>query len=241
VAEEKTKSKKSISKIIPEEMAEAGLHLGHSTSKTHPRMKPYIYGTRNAVHIIDLEKTAEKLKEALKFIGELISEKKNLLLVGTKVQIKDLVKKTAEDCSLPYVTERWLGGTFTNFEIIKKRTERFKELEQLKASGALEKYTKKERAKFDKELQLFQKKFGGIKELNQLPEAILILDMKKDIAAIREAKIKGVKVIGLAHTNVDPTLADYPIPGNDDAIPSLAYILDKIKEVILKAKAKTEK
>ncbi len=219
-----------------EEMAQSGLHFGHRTSRTHPKMAPYLYGVRNTVHIIDLEKTKEKFIEALKFIQELISEDRVLLLVGTKIQVKDLVKKIAIDCGFPYINERWLGGTFTNFEVIKKRIEYFKDLERKKKEGELEKYTKKEKAKFDQELRNLEKKFGGIKNLERLPDAVLVLDMKKDNLAVKEAKMKGVKVIGISDTNSDPTLADYPIPANDDAISSVKYILEKIREVIKKVK-----
>ncbi len=223
-------------KLNPEEMAQASLHFGHKTSKIHPKMKPYLYGARNNVHIIDLEKTVEKLKEALKFIQQLVSENKVLLFVGTKIQVKDLVKATAAECGFPYVSERWLGGTFTNFETIKKRIEYFKNLERKKTEGEFEKYTKKERAKLDKELRDLGLKFGGIKELSRLPDAIFVLDMKKDAISVKEAKIKGIKIVGIADTNVDPTLADFPIPANDDAINSVKYILDKVKEAILKTK-----
>jgi len=216
-----------------EKMYEAGLHFGHRTSKTHPKMRSYLYGLRNNIHIIDLEKTKEKLIRALKYIQDLASENKVLLLVGTKIQVRDLVKKTAQECGLPYVTERWLGGTFTNFGTILKRIEYYKDLEKKKAEGELEKYTKKERAKFDEELKELEKKFGGIKNLNHLPEAVLICDMKKDKLAAKEARMQGVKIIGICDTNVDPTLADYPIPANDDARSSVEYILNKVKAVIL--------
>ncbi len=222
--------------ISLEEMAEAGLHFGHRTSRVHPKMKPYIYGMRNTIHIIDLNKTVEKFKEALKFIQKLISENKILLLIGTKVQIKDLVKNIAVDCNLPYVNERWLGGTLTNFGIIKQRIEYFKELERKKEARELEKYTKKERADIDKELKKLENKFGGIKKLEKVPDAVFIIDIRKDILVIREARKKGIKIIGIADTNVDPCLVDYPIPANDDAISSVKYILEKVKEVILKAR-----
>jgi len=235
-----TKIKEKDFKINSEEMAKAGLHLGHRTSKINPKMKPYLFGARNAVHIIDLEKTAEKLKEALKFIQGIVSEGKTLLLIGTKIQVKDLVEALAKECGLPYVNERWLGGTFTNFETIKKRIEYFKDLENKKTSGELEKYTKKERAKIDKELKELQLKFGGIKNLKELPDAIFVLDMKKDNLAVKEAREKGIKVIGICDTNVDPTLADYPIPANDDARSAVEYILGKLKEVILKTNPKSK-
>lgn len=221
-----------------EDMVRAGVHFGHRISKVHPKMKSYLAGIKNTVHIIDLEKTKEKLEQALKFIQDLIAQGKVLLLIGTKIQVRNLVKEVAESCDLPYVNERWLGGTFTNFGIILKRIEYFKELERKKAEGELEKYTKKERAKIDKEIATLKIKFEGLKKLTQLPDAIFVLDMKKDHTAIREAKMKGIKVVGLVDTNIDPTLADYPIPANDDAISSVKYILEKVKEVILKAKAK---
>jgi len=241
MVEVKEKIKKSDFKIDPEEMTRAGVHFGHRTSRIHPKMKPYLYGVRNAVHIIDLEKTTEKLKEALRFIQELILSRKTLLLVGTKIQVKDLVKETAQDCNLPYVAERWLGGTFTNFEVIKKRIEYFKDLEKKRAEGELEKYPKIEKAKIDQEIRNLKIKFDGIKNLEKLPDAIFVLDIKKDAAAVKEAKMKGIKVIGIADTNVDPTLADFPIPANDDAISSVKYILEKVKETIKKSKVKDVK
>jgi small subunit ribosomal protein S2 len=197
-------------------------------------------GARNNIHIIDLEKTAEKLKEALRFIQEMTSQGKILLLIGTKIQIKDLVESVARECDLPFVSERWLGGTFTNFEVMKKRVEYFKDLEKKKREGGLEKYTKKERAKIDQELKKLETKFGGIKNLEKITDAIFVIDMKKDELAVKEARQKGVTVIGIAHTNVDPNLADYPIPANDDARSSVQYILNKVKEVILSSKPKKE-
>ena len=223
-------------KLKPEEMAEAGLHFGHRTSRIHPKMKPYISGSRNTVHIIDLEKTVEKLNQALKFIKEIVSDNKVLLLVGTKIQIKDMAKSFAKECDLPYIIERWLGGTFTNYKTLKQRIEYFKELEEKKKKGELEKYTKKERAKMDKELSDLETKFGGIKNMQGLPDAIFVLDMKKDALAVKEARMKKIKVISITDTNVDPTLVDYPIPANDDAISSVRYILDKVKDVIIKNK-----
>ena len=234
------KSEKNEFNIDVEEMAKAGIHFGRRTSKANPKMKTYLYGVRNTIHIIDLEKTKEKLVQTLEFIKNLISENKILLVVGTKIQVKELVKNFATECSLPYINERWLGGTFTNFGIIKKRIDYFKDLEKKKAEGELEKYTKKERAKIEKILKDLEKKFGGIKNLEKLPDAIFVLDMKKDDLAVKEARMKGIKVIGIANTNVDPSLADLPIPANDNAISSVKYILDKAKEVIISQKSKTE-
>ena len=238
VAEKIKKVKGDNFKLDTEKMAQAGLHFGHKTSKAHPKMEPYLYGIRNTIHIIDLEKTKEKFEEALKFIQELISQDKNLLLVGTKVQTKGLVKEAATECGLPYVSERWLGGTFTNFGTILKRIEYFKDLSRKKESGELEKYTKKEQAKFNQELKRLEIKLGGIKDLTKLPDAIFVSDMKKEEIAVKEAGMKRIKVIGIVDTNCDPNFADYPIPANDDAISSVRYILDRIKEVIIKTKSK---
>jgi len=229
-------SKKENLSLDLEEMAKFGLHFGHKASKIKPKMNPYLYGVRNTIHIIDLEKTKEEFEKALAFIEKLVSEKKDLLLIGTKVQIKDLVKEVATECGLPFVNERWLGGAFTNFEVIKKRINYFKELERKKAAGELEKYTKKEKSQIGKELKKLETKFGGIKNMEKIPEAIFVVDMEKDILAIKEAKAKRIKVIAIADTNVDPNLADYPIPANDDSVSSVKYILEKIKETVLKAK-----
>lgn len=219
-----------------DEMAQAGVNSGHRVSKLHPKMADFISGVKNTVHMIDLEKTKENFSEALKFIQTLISEGKNLLVVGTKIPIKEIVKQTAQEMGLPYINERWLGGTFTNFETILKRINYFKNLVSQKETGGLEKYTKKERMKFEKEIAALSIKFDGIKSLTKLPEAVLVLDMRKDELAAREARKKGIKVIAICDTNIDPTAADYPIPANDDAISSVKYILEKVKEVVLKAK-----
>ncbi len=232
----KEKKEKSDFNINIDEMARAGLHFGHRTSKVNPKIKPYLYGIRNGIHIFDLEKTAEKLKEAMEFVKELIAENKIILIVGTKVQMRKLTEEFAKDCKLPYVSERWLGGTFTNFETILKRINYSKDLEKKKADGELEKYTKKEKARIDKVLKDLEIKIGGIKNMAKLPDAILILDIKKDILALKEAKMKGIKIIAITDTNVDPDSVDYPIPANDDAMSSIKYIIDKIKEVILKVK-----
>lgn len=219
------------------EMAKAGLHFGQRVSRTHPKMMPYILGVRNTIHIIDLEKTLPKFREALEFIQKAAAEKKILLFVGTAIQLKNLVEKTAKECDMPYVTERWLGGTFTNFPTIAKRIEYFKELERRKAEGELERYTKKERLEIDKELLALEEKFKGIKNLQRLPDAVFVCDMRKDHGAVKEAKMKDIPVVAICDTNTDPTLVDYPIPANDDAISSVKYILEKVKDAILRGKA----
>lgn len=219
-----------------DEMAKAGLQYGHKSSKTHPEMKPYISGVKNTVHLIDLEKTVEKFNLTLNFVKEIISQGKTLLLIGTKIQVKNLVRDTAKECGLHYVHQRWLGGTFTNFETVLKRIGRLKDLEKEKGSGGFDKYTKKERLGLEKLLNELQVKFEGITEMTKLPDAIFVVDMLKDDTAIREARKKRISIIGIADTNVNPALAGYFIPANDDAVSSVKYILDKIKKVILKTK-----
>lgn len=227
-----TQQTRNISNVDLAKMAEAGLHFGHRVSAVHPKMKPYIFGVRNDIHLIDLEKTREKLEEALMFIKNIISEKKVLMVIGTKPPIKQIVKDFCKEFGLPYVTERWLGGTFTNFDTLKKRIEYFKEMVRKKGQGEFEKYTKKEKAKINLKIKDLAKKFEGLIGLDRLPDAVFVLDMKKDRLAVKEARIKEIKIVAIADTNVDPTLADYPIPANDDAVISVKYILDKTKEVI---------
>lgn len=233
---EEKKVEKSKFNINVSEMTEAGLHFGHRTSRIHPKMKPYISGVKNTIHLIDLEQTAEKLEKALVFIQKLIADDKKILFVGTKVQVKELLKETAKECEMPYINERWLGGTFTNFKTIKKRIDYFNELAEKKEKGELDKYTKKERLDMDKELKNLEIKFGGIKDIVGMPDAIFVLDMKKDSLAIKEAGMKSIPIIAIADTNVDPSLADYPIPANDDAISSVSYVLNKVKDVIINTK-----
>jgi len=223
-------------KVNVDEMAKAGVNFGHRISKLHPKMKQYVAGIKNNVHNFDLEKTAKELEKALGFISKLVSEGKIVLFVGTKIQLRNMVKVAAEECDMPYVTERWLGGTFTNFETISKRVTYFKDLEKKKASGELDKYTKKERLIFDRELESLRVKFEGIKNMTKLPDAVFIFGLDRDIISAREAKIKGIKIVAIVDTNVDPDIADYLIPANDDAISSVSYIINKVKETILNSK-----
>jgi small subunit ribosomal protein S2 len=237
------KSKKEEFLLDLQEMEKAGLYFGHRSSRCHPKMKPYIIGVKGSDHIniINLEKTKEKLKEALDFIKKLAQEKKILLLVGTKLPIRELVEEIARECGLPYVNQRWLGGTLTNFLVIKKRIDYFNELERKKEAGEFKKYTKLERLKLDKELERLKMKFGGIKNLKDLPDAIFVVDMRKDDLAVKEARRVGIPVVAIADTNVDPTLADFPIPANDDARSSVRYILEKVKEAIQKGQKEGRK
>lgn len=233
-----TKQKEDNMKTQVMEMMEAGMHIGHRTSRLHPRMADFVLGIRNTVHVIDLEKTARYLESALKFISEFTKEGKTLLFCGTKPPLRNLVKEAAQECGLPYVVERWLGGTFTNFEVINRRARYFQDLQKQKDEGKLEKYTKKERIKIEKELEDLRIKFEGIKNMEELPEAVFICDTVRDKLCLKEARMKGIKVVAIVDTNADPLLVDYLIPANDDAISSVRYILDKVKEAILEARTK---
>lgn len=222
------------------EMVKSGVSFGHRASKWNPKMKPYLDGEKNGVHAINLEQTYNKLFEALSFIADLIKEGKTIIFIGTRTHARRTTENAAKEIGAPYVIDRWIGGTFTNFPVISKRIEYFRELEKKMASGELEKYTKRERHLFMKELQFLTHKWGGIKDLTKLPEAIFVVDAVHDKLAIKEAKEKGVKVIALCDSNADPTNIDYPIPANDDAISSLNYIFGKIVEVVKRMKQETK-
>ena len=232
MAEETVTETKVEPKSQTEEMLKAGLHFGHKTSKTHPKMKPYISGMRNTIHLIDVAKTQEKLDAALSFLKGLKSEQKVILLVGTKIQIRTFVVETAKELSFPYVSERWIGGTLTNFETIQKRSEFLKELEEKRTEGELEKYTKKERLQFDRQIADLESKFGGIKNLEKVPNAIFVFDIDENRLAVNEAKKMGIPVVGIVDTNINPEDIDYPIPANDDAVSSVKYILNKVVEAL---------
>jgi small subunit ribosomal protein S2 len=227
-------------KLSVEEMEKAGVNFGHKASKLHPKMKQYVSGIKNNVQLFDLEKTAKELTKALTFISKIVSERPegypSIIFVGTKIQLKAIIKDAAETCGVPCVTERWLGGTFTNFETIQKRVTYFKDLEKKKETGELEKYTKKERLNFDKEIASLKVKFEGIRNMSKLPEAVFIFGLDKDMTCALEAKRKGIKIISIVDTNVNPDIVDYPIPANDDAISSVRYIIDKVKETIINSK-----
>lgn len=224
-------------KLSVEEMEKAGVNLGHKVSKLHPKMKQYVSGVKNNVHLFDLEKTSKEFTKALAFISKIVSDGKTIIFIGTKIQLKSIVKEAAEECAVPYVSERWLGGTLTNFETIQKRVNYFKDLERKKESGELGKYTKMEQLNFDREIARLKVKFDGIRNMSKLPEAILIFGLDKDITAAREAKRKGIKIISIVDTNVNPDIVDYPIPANDDAISSVRYIIDKVREAIINSKS----
>lgn len=215
-----------------DDMLKAGVHFGHKTAKRHPKMEPYIFAARDGVHIIDLQKTEEKLNAALSFVEELSKQGKMIMFVGTKKQVKKLVREAAEQARVPYVCERWLGGTFTNYQTISKRVSKLKQLEEEQAKDGFAKYTKKEKLLKEREIKKLKNLMEGIKNMGRIPEAIFIVDIKNEKNALAEAKKKGVKVIAITDTNVNPELVDYPIPANDDAIGSVQLILKALADTI---------
>lgn len=208
-----------------EEMMKAGVHFGHQKARRNPKMDEYIFTTRKGINIIDLEKTQEKIKEAMEFIKGVKKSGKSILFVGTKIQAKKMVREAAEAAGMPFVSERWLGGTFTNFKVIRTRARYLLDGEAMLAQGGFKKYTKFEQMKKIEELEKMEKRMGGIKNMMDLPGAVFAASIKEDGLAIAEAKKLGIPVVAIADTNTNPSDIDYPIPANDDAISSLKLIL----------------
>jgi len=215
---------------LPEiqELLEAGVHSGHRKSRWHPKIEPYIFGIKNSVHIFDLEKTLQKLQEAVVFLRGVAGRGGNILFVGTKPAAKNLIKETAVALNMPYVSERWLGGTLTNFKTVTKRLSYYRELEDGQKTGAWDKYTKKERVMLQKKLAKLEKQLGGIKNLVKLPEAVFVTDVKADILAVNEAKKAGIPVVAICDSNINPETVDYCIPGNDDSSSSLTILIGAV-------------
>jgi small subunit ribosomal protein S2 len=214
-------------------LLEAGVHFGHKTSRWHPKMAPYIHSKRQDSHIIDLTKTVEGLEKALPFITKVVAAGKPVLFVGTKKHSKDMVRETAVALKQPFVTERWLGGMLTNVATTNQQIKKLKDLERRMDSGELEKrYSKLEVQRFQEEIDDLTYKYGGIKDLNTKLGAVFVVDVIGDINAIKEAKTLGVPVVALVDTNADPSLIDYVIPGNDDAIKGTALLLSYVGEAV---------
>ena len=220
-----------------EEMLKAGMHFGHHTSKWHPKMEPFIFGSRKGVHIIDLRKTQKMLGVALEYIKKQAAEGKVILLVGTKMQVKNILKKTAEEAGMPYASSKWLGGFLTNFPIIRNLIRKFKDLSEKRASGKLDKYTKKERLDFDRQISKLETNVGGLVSLTKTPDIIFIWDIKKEKTAFTEAKKKKIPVVAVCDTNVNPDGVKYIIPANDDASKGIKLVMNLVKEAILEGKA----
>jgi small subunit ribosomal protein S2 len=223
------------------QLLEAGAHFGHKTERWHPKMAQYIHSKRNGTHIIDLTKTVEGLNEALSFLTKTASEGKQILLVGTKRQSQDIIKKAAETTGMPFVTERWLGGMLTNWNTIGGRVKHLQDLETRMANGELaNKYNKLEVQRFQEEIDELNRLYGGVKELHAKPGAVFIVDIVHDANAVREATKLGVPIVAIVDTNSDPTPVKYPIPANDDAIKSIQLITDYVQAAIETGKAKVK-
>lgn len=223
-------------------LLEAGAHFGHKTSRWHPKMAPFIHSKRNGSHIIDLTKTVEGLNDALSFLSQTAGEGKQVLFVGTKRQAQDMVKAAAEDLKMPFVTERWLGGMLTNWPTISGRVKHLKDLEAKMESGELAgKYNKLEVQRFQEEIDEMNRIYGGIKNMAARPGAVFIIDIVNDVNALAEAKKLGLKTVALVDTNADPSLVDYAIPCNDDAIKTIQLVLDYVKQAVEAGQAKVKK
>ncbi|KKP98531.1 MAG: 30S ribosomal protein S2 [Parcubacteria group bacterium GW2011_GWD2_38_12] len=225
-----------ISPAIINEMIKRGVYIGKMKSKSHPKMKNFIFGTRHNLQIINLEKTIAKLNESLEYIKTIAKNKGTILFVATKMPAKLLIKEAAIKCDMPYVEERWLGGTLTNINTILKRIEYFLDLEKRKNSGDLTKYTKKEQLQFEKELAELFHNFNGIKNLKKLPDAIFVVDAAAHKWTINEAIKTKVPIIAIVNTDSDPTRVTYPIPANSESIESIKFILEKITEAVTQEK-----
>ncbi|NOY35750.1 MAG: 30S ribosomal protein S2 [bacterium] len=213
-----------------EEMFKAGAHFGYSRSSRNPKMKRFLFGLRNNVEVFDLDKTGKKLDEAKEFIKGLGKEGKQILFAGTKPEIKDLVRKYAKEANAPFVTERWIGGTLTNFGEIKKRRDHMEELMQKRDSGELEKYTKKERLQISRKIARLRQFFSGLEQLKTLPSALVVIDTRKENISVVEAKKTSIPVVGIMNSDCDPDDANYPIPANDNSIASVEFFLKEIVE-----------
>lgn len=218
------------------DMLQSGVHFGHQKSRRNPKMESYIYTTRGGISIIDLEKTAEKLQEAFDYVVDLTSKGGTVLFVSTKKQAAESMKKLAEEAGMPHITSRWLGGTFTNFETVHRRIKKYRELQEQKENGELEKYTKREQLQIQRDMEKMERDFGGIITIDRVPDAIFVVGVQKEEIAIQEANRRGITVIGLADTNCDPKGIDYLIPSNDDAVKSIELIGEIIKEAVLEGK-----
>ena len=218
-------------------LLEAGVHFGHQTRRWNPKMRPYIFTERNGIHIIDLQQTVGRLTLALDFVRDVVASGEQLLLVGTKKQAREAIETEARRCSMPYVTNRWLGGTLTNFTTIQRRIDYLVRQEEARARGDFERLHKKEALKIDKEVEKLNRHLGGIKEMARLPGVAFIIDPAMESIAVAETRRVGVPIIAMCDTNCDPDLIDYPIPANDDAIRAVKLITGRIADAVLEGLA----
>jgi len=221
--------------VTMKELLEAGVHFGHQVRRWNPKMKEYIFGERNGIYIIDLQKTQRMFREAIAFVTNLIAEDKGktVLFVGTKRQAQDAIREESEKCGQYFVNQRWLGGLLTNFQTVQKSIKRLKDLESMQTDGRYEKLTKKERIKLDRERESLNKNLSGIKGMNRLPDAIFIIDVKKEEIAVAEANRLGIPIVAVVDTNCSPEGIDYVIPGNDDALRAVRLFASRIADAIV--------
>jgi len=214
-------------------LLDAGVHFGHQTKRWNPKMRPFIYGARNGIHIIDLDQTTKLFARAYRFVEEMVGRGGHLLMIGTKRQAQEIVKEEATRSNSFYVINRWLGGTLTNFRTIKQGLERMRQLERMKEDGTYNQLPKKEVSQLEKERERFEKYVGGLKTMGSLPHAVFIIDPAKEVIAVQEAKKLGIPIIAITDTNCDPDVIDYPIPGNDDAIRSIKLITSRLADAVV--------
>ena len=224
-----------MSVISMKQLLEAGVHFGHQTRRWNPKMAPYIYTERNGIYIIDLQKSVGKVGEAYKAVSDIAADGGSILFVGTKKQAQEAVKEEAQRCGMYYVNERWLGGMLTNFKTIQSRIKRLKDIERMSEDGTFDVLPKKEVVNIKKEWDKLEKNLGGIKEMKRIPDAIFVVDPKKEKICVQEAHALGIKLIGIADTNCDPEELDYVIPGNDDAIRAVKLIVSKMADAVIEA------
>ncbi len=229
-----------MSVVSMKQLLEAGVHFGHQTRRWNPKMAPYIFTERNNIHIIDLQKSVVKVDEAYKAVFEIAAQGGTVLFVGTKKQAQDAVKTEAERCGMYYVNERWLGGMLTNFRTIQSRIDRLKEIERMQADGTFEVLPKKEVAGLKKEYEKLDRNLGGIRDMKRIPDAIFIVDPKKERICVQEARALGITLIGIGDTNCDPEELDFIIPGNDDAIRAVKLLTGKMADAVIEAKQGAE-
>ncbi len=230
-----------MSAVTIKELLEAGVHFGHQTKRWNPKMKKYLFGERNGIYIIDLQKTLKKFQEAQDFVHELAARGGTVLFVSTKKQAVDTVQEEAQRSSMYYVNRRWLGGTLTNFQTITRSISRLKQLEDMKATGKFEAFSKKEVLRLEREMEKLNNALMGIKAMEQLPGAVFVIDPKKEHIAIREARRLAIPVIAVVDTNCDPDEVDYPIPGNDDAIRAVRLITARLADAIIEGRGAAAK
>jgi len=226
--------------IAMKELLEAGVHFGHQTKRWNPKMKEYIFGQRNGIYIIDLGKTVKLFREALEFVTNLAAEGRTILFVGTKRQAKDVIAEEAQRCSMYYVNERWLGGLLTNFATIQRSLGRLRDLEAMSTDGRYDTLSKKEIARNEKERKKLQKNLEGIRGMSRLPDAVFIVDSKKEQIAVDEARKLKIPVIGIVDTNCDPDEVDFIVPGNDDALRAIRLFASKIAEAVMSGRGMKE-